>query len=126
MANTTDDISRPAALLEGLELGDGWLAGKRIEKSADATGGNFSCGYLAKHESGRLGFVKALDFSMAFQEVDTSKALERLTSNFNFERDLLDLCTDKRLNRIVTPLFSGGVNVEACRQARTPPSCWAK
>ncbi len=103
--------TRPAERLAGVEIGSGWSVTTKLEKAADSTGGHFSFGYLANHVTGKRGFVKALDFSRAFEADDVLRALEGLTKQFNFEREVLDLCSDKRLSRVVTPEFFGHYDV---------------
>jgi serine/threonine protein kinase len=62
-----------------------------------------------EHQSGRQGYLKALDFSMAFQAPDLARELQAMTAAYNFERDLLAKCKDRRLDRVVTPLADGTV-----------------
>ena len=102
---------RPAELLQGLDLADGWHVESIVHRHPDSTGGNFSVGYLAINKDGRKGYLKALDFSSAFQDPDTPRRLQEMTSAYNFERDLLKRCKDKRLKRIVSPLADGSADV---------------
>lgn len=112
MNKKTDPESSPAERLEGMTLQDGWTIHGRIERAAGQTGAHFSTGYIAKHEDGRIAFVKALDFSKAFQDDDPSRALESLTSAFNFERDVLDVCNGQKMRNIVKAIGSGIVKVD--------------
>ena len=75
------------------------------------SGGTFSHSYLAK-KGNQIGFVKAFDFSSAFQPgADTLRMLRLLTTSYEHERDVLDLCREKRLSHVVVAISSGQVNV---------------
>jgi len=102
---------RPCECLRGLGLDGGWRVDSYIQRPETSTGGHFSVGYLAKNKDGRKGYLKALDFSGALQAPDPSLALEALTKAYNFERELLSKCQEKRLDRVVTPIGAGKVQV---------------
>ena len=75
------------------------------------TGGTFSHSYLAR-KGKRIGFVKAFDFSRAFQPgADTLSMLRFLTTSYEHERDVLDLCREKKLSHVVVAISSGEVTV---------------
>ena len=98
---------RPAAKLEGLDLGNGWKVMKTIKKGKKGTGGNFSVGYEVQNSEGQKAYLKAYDLTSAFGQRDLTKALQEMTSAFNFERDLLIKCKDKKLGRIIKPILHG-------------------
>jgi serine/threonine protein kinase len=100
-----------ATALEGLHLAGGWSVGARIEPAKHATGGHFSVGYVARHVDGRTGFLKAQDLSPALEHPDLFRAIEDLTAAFNFERDILKKCLHHRMNRVVTAIDEGAVEV---------------
>ncbi len=102
---------RPAEHLEGITLDEGWTVQKMVTPAPHATGGHFSVGYLVKNKNGKHAFLKALDFSRAFQVPDFSRELQSMTEAYNFERDLLNKCKNRRLNRVVTPISDGTVTV---------------
>lgn len=106
-----ENAQRPAECLVGLELEGGWHVDSIRHKHPKGTGGNFSVGYLVAHNDGRKAYLKALDFTIAFEQSDYTRALQDLTTAYNFERDLLEKCRKKRLKRIVIPLDSGTVEV---------------
>ncbi len=106
----------PAKCLEGLVLSNGWTVGKMIKPPPHSTGGCFSVGYKVRNEDGRLAYLKALDFTSAFQSEDIPRALQALTEAYNFERDLLEKCKDRRLNRIVVALGDGNTKVPGFSQ----------
>src|SRR5438270_14033101 len=90
----------PASRLSGLELDGGWRVVERLERPPGATGGMFSIGYIVESPTGERAFLKALDYSSAFEADDVPKALEAMTTLFNYERDLLAKCERERLNRV--------------------------
>ena len=103
----------PAQKLTGLQLPNDWTVISLINKKPNATGGHFSIGYLVKHKNGREAFLKAIDFSRAFQSSDVSRKLQELTATFNFERDLLNKCRDKNLDRVVRAIEDGQITVDS-------------
>ena len=100
-----------AAQLLGLTLDDGWLVFKGIERSKYATGGTFSHSYLAKKGS-RVAFVKAFDFSSAFEPgADTLGILNLLTASYEHERNVLEYCRGRRLSKVAIAIGHGHVSV---------------
>lgn len=104
---TQNQQENSAEMLLGLELEGGWKVIDRHKPPTRTTGGRHSIGYIVESDDGRLAFLKALDYSAAFQHPDTPRQLQAMTSAFNYERDLLDRCA--RMNRIVTALADGTV-----------------
>lgn len=102
----------PAEKLENLTLQNGWTVLEQVNKMPGATGGHFSVGYKVRHDNGREAFLKAIDFSEAFRSPDPARALQPLTETFNFERDLLEKCKSKNLDRVVRALEGGTVTVD--------------
>jgi len=103
---------RPASRLLGLRLEGGWKVVELLKRPPAATGGHFSVSYKVIDQNGRTGFLKALDFSKAFQDpIDTARALEAMTKAYNFERDILKKCKNQRLSKIIIPITDGSVNV---------------
>ncbi len=95
-----------------MSLGDGWRVIKKFDQPGGATGGHFSCGYIAERSDGRRGYLKALDFFSRLDEsYDPARALEPLIRAYNFERDLLKRCKDQGLSRVVTALNDGAVTI---------------
>ena len=98
--------------LVGVPLADGWTAVKLVPRDpATATGGHFSVGYEAIHVEGHKGFLKALDFPKAFGSADPALVLQAMTSAFIFERDTLNACRDRSLDRIVTARAAGTATI---------------
>ena len=82
-----------------------------VNRPSTATGGRFSVGYHVRHRDGFDAYLKALDFSGALQDQDPSRALEEMTVAYNFERSLLQICRERRMSRVATPLADGAVTV---------------
>jgi serine/threonine protein kinase len=100
-----------AQRLAGAELEGGWRVISLVKKVGDETGGNFSFGYLVEGPNGRTGFLKALDYSRALKAPDPARALRWLTSAYNFEREVLIQCRNRRLDRVVTAITDGTCDV---------------
>lgn len=94
-----------------LSTEDGWRVVEKVSLSAVQTGGAFSTGYLVQHEDGRKGFLKALDFSSAMRQPDSARALEAMLASYNFERDLLQVCNNGRVSRVVRAFADGAFPV---------------
>jgi hypothetical protein len=62
----------------GLTLPSGWVVTEKIQRLANATGGQFSCGYKVQRDGG-IAFLKALDYSKA-QEIALSAGIDTLTA----------------------------------------------
>jgi eukaryotic-like serine/threonine-protein kinase len=105
-------MDNPAGRLLGITLSTGWRVAEKIPRQPGSTGGHFSAGYIVKSTEGKTAFLKALDFSKAFSSDDPARALQALTEAFNFERDLLIRCRDKRLDRVVVALEDGKITVD--------------
>jgi serine/threonine protein kinase len=71
----------------------------------------FSVSYPVSRE-GQRAFLKALDFSEAAKAPDVPTALQALTEAFNFERNLLRRCVEKRMDRIVVAIQDGKIRVD--------------
>ncbi len=98
----------PASLLAGRELPAGWRVLDRAPM-APSTGGNFSCSYRVEHAEHGSAYLKALDFSEAMKEPDPTVTLEGMLHAYNFERGLLQECTDAGMTRVVRLLHHGSV-----------------
>jgi len=103
-------MATPSNNLVGLTLSTGWIVKDVISKHPTATGGYFSTGYIVQKNK-QTAFLKALDFSEAFQHPDVPRRLQELTEAYNFERDILKKCQGKRLDKVVTALEDGSIDV---------------
>ena len=100
-----------AARLFGLTLNDGWRVTEYINRSPYNTGGTFSHSYLAT-KGGMIAFVKAFDFSHAFEAgAETLAILNLLTASYEHERDVLEHCRARRLSNVAIAIDHGHVSV---------------
>lgn len=108
--------------LEGLVLENNWKVRQLLDKEPNSTGGNFSCSYIVErpHADGQrteTGFLKAFDFSRAFENgVDTIKVLQYLTNSYDHERAVLEHIRNRRLSRAVTAIDHGTTQVDGFGQ----------
>ena len=109
MSASTQAAPKPAEMLLGLTVGNGWRVKEKLAAPPGATGGNFSVGYVV--ENGRQqAFLKALDYSRALRAPDPARALQALTEAYNFERDVLGRC--RGMSRVVAAIADGSVAVQ--------------
>ena len=97
----------PARRLTGKILDNRWTVGKLIDRPPGATGGHFSASYIVHSDDGRKAFLKAMDYTDALKSPDPAKALQAMTSSYNFERNVLEKCRHRSLSRIVRVLDAG-------------------
>src|SRR3989304_5863813 len=97
-----------ASKLEGKVI-DKWEIIKKRRKTEDDDSGAFSSCYEVKNiENGQIGFLKAINYHYAFKSLGTSTdSLQQLTETYNYERDLLSFCKDKKMSRVVTAIAHG-------------------
>ncbi|UVA78028.1 protein kinase domain-containing protein [Pandoraea commovens] len=89
--------------LTGKTTPGGWAIGERAKFSEDHTGGHFSdCYYVEK--DGKQAFLKALDI-----EKFPVSQLMGLLAGFAHESELVQLCKEKRLGRVVEVLEAGEI-----------------
>lgn len=96
----------PAFCLQGRVLDDGWEVLEIHRRPIGSTGGHFSVGYKVR-KGDVVAYLKALDFMAVFQSPDHLKALEAMLSAFNFERNLLAKCKNRKMRNVVTPIIDG-------------------
>lgn len=102
------DINKPAKLLTGMTLSDGWIVKENITKVTTERAKSFSESYIVEKD-GLNAILKALDLSIALLDIEPTKALIQLSKSYDFERELLELCQSKRLDRIINILAQGTV-----------------
>lgn len=100
---------RPAEQMAGVTLDDGWTILEKAKRKPNATGGHFSVGYVAEHRDGRRGFLKALDYTKAFESEDTHQVLAAMTQAYLFEKTLCEKCA--HLSKVARALGSGFVHL---------------
>jgi serine/threonine protein kinase len=96
-------MTTPSEMLMG-EVIDGWTVDEPLRTFQGATGGHFSRGYIVSKE-GKKAFLKAMDLHCALGK--GLKAVEQASRQYNFEKELLYLCRDRRLSHIVRLLADG-------------------
>ncbi|WP_230646759.1 serine/threonine-protein kinase [Bradyrhizobium sp. Leaf401] len=96
--------------LVGMTLDGGWRVIRKIAH-VPSSGGVFSVPYIVADTDGKEHFLKALDFSEAFNAADPARALQNMTSAYNHERDILEHCRDRRLSRVVLAVTHGYAQV---------------
>jgi eukaryotic-like serine/threonine-protein kinase len=97
----------PAEQLKGLQLENGWTVVDFATRKPNATGGHFSHGYIATNADGRRGFLKAMDYTKAFQHRNTAEVLLAMTRAYVFEKNLCEKCT--HLSRVVRAIDGGSI-----------------
>ena len=105
-------ITSLASRLEGKTIGDKWKVIKKRIKTVDDHSGTFSSCYEVQNiENGEIGFLKAINYEYAFKalmpSIPSTVFLQDLTQNYNYEKDLLEFCKDKKMSRIVTAIAHG-------------------
>ncbi len=89
----------------------------------DGSGGNFSaCYFVERQEGGKTikAFLKGIDISRALNATDILQALKDIVDTANFEKELLKLCGDKKMDRVVLALATGDINLGPNIQDRVP------
>ena len=104
-------MARPAEQLVGHTLADGWIVETLIPKSPNQTGGQFSTSYLVRSSDGAVAFLKAMDYQDALSSPDPATTLNAMTNAYLFERNLLRLCKEKRLSKVVRAITDGKIMV---------------
>lgn len=97
--------------LQGMQLANGWAVVAKMGRNPDGSGGTFSQSYTVQ-KNGTTGFLKAFDFSDAFEPgANTTELLQILTSAYNFERSILSHCQQRKLSNVVVAIDSGQIQV---------------
>lgn len=97
------------------ELKGKWKVIQKIEKShPEDSGGWFSTSYIVEslQDSKKKAFLKALNYRDAFNAPNFPEALQKMTTAFLFEREILEKCKEKKLRRIVTSIDHGDFSKE--------------
>lgn len=104
-------MAKAAEELVGLTLAGGWTVTRSLGRPVGGSGGFFSQAYEAVND-GKTAFVKALDFSKAFEPgKETLEELGRFIAAFQNERDVLDHCSGRRLSHVSLAIAHGFVDV---------------
>jgi eukaryotic-like serine/threonine-protein kinase len=103
------EIEKDIDQLEGIVLEGGWSVTKFVNRKPYQSGGCHSAGYVVENDKGESAFLKVLDFSQAFADEDPTKRLEEMLQAYNFERDVLGICNDRKLDKIVVAKGHGTI-----------------
>ena len=99
----------PAELLQGLTLDSGWYVEQLLTRDATQTGGTFSTAYRLSKPDGSSAFLKAMDYEAALSAPDPAAQLKLLIDAYVFEREIVELCGERKLSRVVRAIGSGKV-----------------
>ncbi len=108
-------MATAAEKLVGYTLDGGWKVIKRIPKDPKHTGGYFSHGYIAANDKGEHAYLKALDIQRVMMPGifdDPTAKLRALTDGYVYERDLLRLCNNNNLNRVIRLVTDGQMYID--------------
>jgi eukaryotic-like serine/threonine-protein kinase len=105
----------------GVLTGNWTVVEKLPRRRPGATGGLFSAGYIVEDGNGTRAYLKALDLSLAARSPDPTRELQALLAAFNFERDLLTHCRDRKLDRVVRSVDHGQVTIDPILYASLVP-----
>lgn len=119
-AQLDDQEKAPAALLAGLVTDSGWKIAERVKRLDGQTGAAFSVGYLAVGDEGQIAFLKALDFSSALKDENPVAALDVAVQAYKYEEEMVMLCSNRKMTRIVRALESGYIRVDSTTLGRVP------
>lgn len=101
-----------AHALVGKTLKSGWRVLERVKLKPGGTGMHFSVCYLVEKD-GVPGFLKALN-TLKFLRDDIEnlpQAMAEMLNTFNYEKDILDRCNNKKLSKVSRMLFAGQENI---------------
>ncbi len=93
--------------LLGHTLKNDWEVIEKINLPKTSTGGFFSVGYKVRNNEGKLAFLKAINFNKMSASAGIMAQIELTTKAFNFECELLDVCKNENMNKIVLSLDYG-------------------
>ena len=99
----------PAELLQVLTLDSGWYVEQLLTRDATQTGGTFSTAYRLSKPDGSSAFLKAMDYEAALSAPDPAAQLKLLIDAYVFEREIVELCGERKLSRVVRAIGSGKV-----------------
>ena len=104
-----DEENNPLAEnLLGKIINGKWKVCKKYEKNSDDTGGMFSVGYEVEN-SGKKAFLKAFNFKTVFNKDNMMELLNMFSEAYNYEKEILERCYQKRLKHTVNILDAGSI-----------------
>lgn len=97
--------------LIGIKLNNGWVVTKKLTNKHYSTGGNFSICYVVERD-GEIGFMKVLDLTRLLRAKDFMRVLEWAIKAHNYECDILKLCAERRMSKVVYVIEHGEIFAE--------------
>lgn len=102
--------------LVGKTLKTGWKVIEKVKSKPGSSGGYFSVCYLAEKD-GEIGFLKALNVLTFLNDgdhddQDITKAMAQTLNTFNFEKEILEKCGEKKLSKVSKLLEAGSENIK--------------
>jgi len=109
--NFSEDQISAVHALQGRTLKTGWKVMEKATSKPGSTGGNFSVCYIVKKEN-QVGFLKAINI-LAFlrEDVDLLDAMTAMLNTYNFEKEILTRCKNKKLSRVSKLLEASFENI---------------
>ena len=105
-----EEINPLAENLLGKIINGIWMVEKKYEKGNDETGGMFSVGYEVKDGNGNIAFLKAFNFKEVFRNKENMMEILNVFSEaYNYEKEILEKCSQKKLKHIVNILDAGSI-----------------
>ena len=94
----------------------GWTISRKIsapDRSKNETGSNFSTCFIVE-KNGVTAFMKVLDYDKILKPgtLQPAVAMQRATTEFNYEKDLSELCLTRRVSKVVHYIDSGDVEFD--------------
>jgi eukaryotic-like serine/threonine-protein kinase len=93
--------------MQGTTLPGNWVVGERI-----GAGRSRSVGYPVTGPVGEQAFMKAFDFSRAYEAKDTLAAIDKIDSSIHHELGLVEMCAKSQMSRVVRGLAQGKIKIE--------------
>lgn len=109
--NLPEDQISAVHALKGKTLKSGWTVTEKASFKEGSTGGNFSVCYLAEKDN-QIGFLKAINI-LAFlrEDVDLLEAMAEMLNTYNFEKEILTRCKNKKLSKVSKLLEASFENI---------------
>ena len=97
--------------ITGQRTGRTWTVTEQLKFEPGRSAGVFSICYKIIDAEGNEAFLKASDVTLALAKSDPLLALIEITTAHQFERTILEHCRGNRLDKVVTALDSGTLEV---------------
>lgn len=101
----------PSLHMQNKLLESGWKVIKKFESDPSSTGGTFSVPYLVEKDS-QKAFMKVINFSSALEKSDFMKEVQTMSTAYNFEKDVLNICNFNNLDKIVKLIYAGQEQID--------------